>query len=126
MKPTQVSIFKLNGNKKAIKEYAKLICGMPTNAYVMALNKENEIVWCFQGSNEEHEVDEDVTWEDVARVEIYDHTLLCPNEEVTKFEQVYVNSQKALNGYIEEAKRAESEYNETYEVVNNTTNYKFA
>lgn len=127
MKPTQVSIFKLNGNKKEIKEYAENICGNPfTNAYVMAFDKNNDICWCFQGSNEESEVLEDMTWEDVVRVEIYDHTLPCQGEGVTRFEQVYVNTKKALTPFFEEAERAYSEFGGSYEVVSNQTKFKLA
>lgn len=127
MKPTQVSIFKLNGNKKAIKEYAKLICGNRfTNAYVMALNEENEVVWCFQGSNEEWEVDQEMTWEDVVRVEIYDHTLPCPNEEITKFEQVYINTKKAIAPYFEEWEKAYKAFGNSYEITSNQTKFKLA
>ena len=127
MKPTQVSIFKLNGNKKAIKEYAKIICGNDfTNAYVMAFDKNNDICWCIQGSNEEWEVDQDMTWEDVVRVEIYDHTLPCPNEEMTKFEQVYVNTKKALASYFEEWEKAYEPFGNSYEITGNQTKFKFA
>lgn len=107
---TEVCIFNLRGNFAAIREYAKTIASMSaaaSNAYVMAFDKENEIVWVVQAGDDLDEVKAAIQWQGVRRVEIYDHSADCQY----KTEQVYITSQKSLDAYTSE--RSADEYDVT-------------
>ena len=112
---TEVYIYNLNGNRAAVRDYAKTIAEMSatsSNAYVMAFDKNNEILWTVQAYNLD-DVDEVINWQGVRRVEIYDHSA----NGTYKVEYVYVTSQKSLTGYTSERNASE------FVVVGNTTQY---
>ena len=97
---TEVYIYNLNGNRAAVRDYAKTIAEMSetsSNAYVMAFDKNNEILWTVQADNLES-VNKVINWQGVRRVEIYDHSA----NGTYKVEYVYVTSQKSLTGYTSE------------------------
>ena len=107
---TEVCIFDLRGNFAAIREYAKTIASMSasaSNAYVMAFDKDNEILWVIQAGDDLDEVKAAIDWRGVRRVEIYDHSA----DGQYKTEQVYVTSQKSLDAYTSE--RSADEYDVT-------------
>lgn len=107
---TEVCIFNLRGNFAAIREYAKTIASMSasaSNAYVMAFDKEDEILWVIQAGDDLDEVKAAIKWQGVRRVEIYDHSADCQY----KTEQVYITSQKSLDAYTSE--RSADEYDVT-------------
>lgn len=103
-----VILYPLSGNAEAIKDYADTIARFcnanSSNAYVMAFDDENEILWCVQAGEEDSLADCKITSE-VARVEIYDHSPLryAETEGLWKFEQVYLRSgkrgQRSLDQY---------------------------
>lgn len=106
----EVCIFNLRGNFAAIREYAKTIASMSasaSNAYVMAFDKDNEILWVIQAGDDLDEVKAAIDWRGVRRVEIYDHSA----DGQYKTEQVYVTSQKSLDAYTSE--RSADEYDVT-------------
>lgn len=92
-------LYPLSGNADAIKGYADTIARFfnanNSNAYVMAFDDNNEILWCVQAGDEDSLEDCKLTSE-VARVEIYDHSALCyqETESLWKFEQVYLRAGK--------------------------------
>ena len=97
---TEVYIYKLDGNRAVVRDYAKTIAEMSatnSNAYVMAFDKNNEILWTVQADNLES-VNKVINWQGVRRVEIYDHSA----NGTYKVEYVYVTSQKSLTGYTSE------------------------
>ena len=56
---TEVYIYNLNGNRAAVRDYANTIASMSAsncNAYVMALDKDNEILWTVQAGDDIDEV----------------------------------------------------------------------
>ena len=113
---TDVYIFNLNGNRAAVRDYANTIASMSTsycNAYVMAFDKDNEILWTVQAGDDIDEVKAAINWQGVRRVEIYDHSADC----TYKTEQVYITSRKSLNEYTSERNASE------FVVVDNTTQY---
>ena len=113
---TDVYIFNLNGNRAAVRDYANTIASMSTsycNAYVMAFDKDNEILWVVQAGDDLDEVKAAINWQGVRRVEIYDHSADC----TYKTEQVYITSRKSLNEYTSERSASE------FVVVGNTTQY---
>lgn len=113
---TEVYIFNLNGNRAAVRNYANTIASMSAsncNAYAMAFNKDNEILWTVQAGDNLDEVKVSINWQGVRRVEIYDHSV----DGTYKTEQVYITSRKSLNEYT--AERSASEF----VVVNNNTQY---
>ena len=113
---TEVYIFNLNGNRAAVRDYANTIASMSAsncNAYVMAFDKENEILWTVQAGDDLDEVKASINWQGVRRVEIYDHSA----DGTYKAEQVYITSRKSLNEYT--AERSASDF----VVINNTTQY---
>lgn len=89
----------ISGNADAIKDYADTIARFcnanSSNAYVMAFDDDNEILWCVQAGDEDSLEDCKLTSE-VARVEIYDHSPVCyaETESFWKFEQVYLRAGK--------------------------------
>ena len=92
---TEVYIYNLNGNRAVVRDYANTIASMSatsSNAYVMAFDKNNEILWTVQADNLDN-VNEVINWQGVCRVEIYDHS---PNGTY-KVEYVYIKSRKSLN-----------------------------
>ena len=112
---TEVYIYNLNGNRAAVRDYAKTIAEMSatsSNAYVMAFDKDNEILWTVQAGNLD-DVNEVINWQGVRRVEIYDHSA----DGTYKVECVYVTSQKSLTEYTSERNASE------FVVVGNTTQY---
>lgn len=112
---TEVYIYNLNGNRAAVRDYAKTITEMSatsSNAYVMAFDKDNEILWTVQAGNLD-DVNEVINWQGVRRVEIYDHSA----DGTYKVECVYVTSQKSLTMYTSERNASE------FVVVGNTTQY---
>lgn len=113
---TEVYIFNLNGNRAAVRNYAKTIASMSAsncNAYAMAFNKDNGILWTVQAGDDLDEVKTSIIWQGVRRVEIYDHSV----DGTYKTEQIYITSRKSLNEYT--AERSASEF----VVVNNNTQY---
>lgn len=92
-------LYPLSGNADAIKGYAETIARFcnanSSNAYAMAFDDNNEILWCVQAGDEDSLEDCKLTSE-VARVEIYDHSSLCytETEGLWKFEQVYLRAGK--------------------------------
>lgn len=113
---TEVYIFNLNGNRCAVRDYANIIASMSAsncNAYVMAFDKDNEILWTVQAGDDLDEVKASINWQGVRRVEIYDHSA----DGTYKAEQVYITSRKSLNEYT--AERSASDF----VVINNTTQY---
>ena len=93
-------LYPLSGNADAIKGYADTIARFfnanNSNAYVMAFDDDNEILWCVQAGDEDSLEDCKLTSE-VARVEIYDHSSICHAEAeggFWKFEQVYLRAGK--------------------------------
>ena len=113
---TEVYIYNLNGNRAAVRDYANTIASMSAsncNAYVMAFDKDNEILWTVQAGDDLDEVKAAINWQGVRRVEIYDHSADC----TYKTEQVYITSRISLNGYTSERSASE------FVVVDNTTQY---
>ncbi len=113
---TEVCIFKLNGNRAAVRDYANTIASMSAsncNAYVMAFDKDDELLWTVQAGDDIDEVKAAINWQGVRRVEIYDHSA----DGTYKIEQVYITSRKSLNGYTSERSASE------FVVVGNTTQY---
>ena len=113
---TEVCIFTLNGNRAAVRDYANTIASMSAsncNAYVMAFDKDDEILWTVQAGDDIDEVKAAINWQGVRRVEIYDHSA----DGTYKIEQVYITSRKSLNGYTRERSASE------FVVVGNTTQY---
>lgn len=113
---TEVYIFNLNGNRAAVRNYANTIASMSAsncNAYAMAFNKDNEILWTVQAGDDLDEVKTSIIWQGVRRVEIYDHSV----DGTYKTEQIYITSRKSLNEYT--AERSASDF----VVVNNNTQY---
>lgn len=112
---TEVYISDLNGNRAAVRSYAHTIAEVSassSNAYVMAFDKDNQILWTVQSVNLE-DVNEIINWKGVCRVEIYDHSV----DGSYKVEHVYVTSKKSLNEYTSERNAAD------FEVVQNNTQY---
>ena len=112
---TEVYIYNLDGNRAAVRDYAKTIAEMSatsSNAYVMAFDKDNEILWTVQADSLDN-VNEVINWQGVRRVEIYDHSA----NGTYKVENVYVTSKKSLNEYTSERSASE------FVVVGNTTQY---
>ena len=113
---TEVYIYNLNGNRAAVRDYAKTIAEMSatsSNAYVMAFDKDNEILWTVQAGDDIDEVKAAINWQGVRRVEIYDHSA----DGAYKVEYVYITSRKSLNEYTSERNASE------FVVVGNTTQY---
>lgn len=103
---TEVNIFNLNGNRAAIRDYAETIAKMDpaiSNAYVMAFDKGNEILFVIQAGDDLDEVKAAINWQGVRRVEIYDHSA----DRTYKTEQVYITSCKSLNEYTSERNAAD-------------------
>ena len=112
----EVYIFNLNGNRAAVRDYANTIASMSAsncNAYVMAFDKDNEILWTVQAGDDLDEVKAAINWQGVRRVEIYDHSA----DGTYKIEHVYITSRKSLNEYTSERSASE------FVVVDNTTQY---
>lgn len=112
---TEVYIYNLDGNRAVVRDYAKTIAEMSatsSNAYVMAFDKDNEILWTVQADNLD-DVDEIINWQGVRRVEIYDHSA----NGTYKVEYIYVTSRKSLTGYTSERNASE------FIVVENNTQY---
>ena len=113
---TEVYIYNLNGNRAAVREYANTIASMSassSNAYVMAFDADNEILWTIQAGDDLDEVKAAINWQGVRRVEIYDHSA----DGTYKIEHVYITSRKSLNEYTNERSASE------FVVVGNTTQY---
>ena len=113
---TDVYIYNLNGNRAAVRDYANTIASMSAsncNAYVMAFDKDNEILWTVQAGDDLDEVKAAINWQGVRRVEIYDHSA----DGTYKIEHVYITSRKSLNEYTSERSASE------FVVVDNTTQY---
>ena len=113
---TDVYIYNLNGNRAAVRDYANTIASMSAsncNAYVMAFDKDNEILWTVQAGDDLDEVKAAINWQGVRRVEIYDHSA----DGTYKIEHVYITSRKSLNDYTSERSASE------FVVVDNTTQY---
>lgn len=113
---TEVYIYNLNGNRAAVRDYANTIASMSAsncNAYVMAFDKDNEILWTVQAGDDIDEVKAAINWQGVRRVEIYDHSA----DGTYKIEHVYITSRKSLNEYTSERSASE------FVVVDNTTQY---
>lgn len=113
---TDIFICDLNGNRAAIRDYANTIASMSAshcNAYVMAFDKDNEILWTVQAGDDLDEVKAAINWQGVRRVEIYDHSA----DGTYKTEQVYITSRKSLNEYTAERNASE------FVVISNTTQY---
>lgn len=112
---TEVYIYNLDGNRAVVRDYAKTIAEMSatsSNAYVMAFDKNNEILWTVQADSLE-DINEVINWQGVRRVEIYDHSA----DGAYKVEYVYITSRKSLNEYTSERNASE------FVVVGNTTQY---
>ena len=113
---TDVYIYNLNGNRAAVRDYANTIASMSAsncNAFVMAFDKDNEILWTVQAGDDLDEVKAAINWQGVRRVEIYDHSA----DGTYKIEHVYITSRKSLNEYTSERSASE------FVVVDNTTQY---
>ena len=113
---TEVYINNLNGNREAVRDYANTIASMSAsycNAYVMAFDKDNEILWTVQAGDDIDEVKATINWQGVRRVEIYDHSA----DGAYKVEFVYITSSKSLNEYTSERNASE------FVVVGNTTQF---
>ena len=113
---TEVYIYNLNGNRAAVRDYAKTIAEMSatsSNAYVMAFDKDNEMLWTVQAGDSINEVKAAINWQGVRRVEIYDHS----TDGTYKVEYVYVTSQKSLTVYTSERNASD------FIVVENNTQY---
>lgn len=113
---TDVYIYNLNGNRAAVRDYANTIASMSAsncNAYVMAFDKDNEILWTVQAGDDIDEVKAAINWQGVRRVEIYDHSA----DGTYKMEHVYITSRISLNEYTSERSASE------FVVVGNTTQY---
>lgn len=120
---TDVQIYPLTGNAKVIKDYARAISELSasaSNAYVMAFDSNNEVVWCIQAESDTEDLKE-MSMKEVKRVEIYDHGFVSDGD-MYKMEQIYVNSQKYLDEYFEKA----NEFGTSYEISENRTNLKAA
>lgn len=97
---TNLIFEKLSGNKKAIKEYAKAIAAMDwhvCNAYVMAYNADNEIVWNIQAGDKE--LLRDMPFDEVKRVELFDHST------TESWEFVYADAKRYRDEYVAERER---------------------
>ena len=113
---TDVCIYNLDGNRAAVRDYAKTIAEMSatsSNAYVMAFDKDNAMLWTVQAGDGINEVKAAINWQGVRRVEIYDHSA----DGTYKIEHVYITSRKSLNEYTSERSASE------FVVVDNTTQY---
>jgi hypothetical protein len=113
---TEVYIFNLNGNRAAVRNYANTIASMSAstcNAYVMAFDKYDEILWTVQAGDDLDDVKATINWQGVRRVEIYDHTI----GGTYKTEQVYITSRKSLDEYTNERSAFD------FVVISNTTQY---
>lgn len=114
---TEVTFYNLRGNLAAIRDYAKVIASMSPancNAYVMAFDKNDEILWVIQAGDDIDEVKAAINWKGVSRVEIYDHSL----DGKYKYESVFVTSRKSINAYTSERTADE------FTVTANYTAYK--
>lgn len=112
---TEVYIYNLYGNRSVVRDYAKTIAEMSatsSNAYVMAFDKNNEILWTVQADNL-YDVNEVINWQGVRRVEIYDHSA----NGTYKVEYIYITSRKSLTDYTSERNASE------FLVVENNTQY---
>lgn len=112
---TDVYIYNLDGNRAVVRDYAKTIAEMSatsSNAYVMAFDKDNAILWTVQADTLE-DVDEIINWKGVRRVEIYDHSANC----TYKVEYIYITSRKSFTEYTSERNASE------FLVVENNTQY---
>ena len=113
---TEVYIFNLNGNRAAVRNYAKTIASMSAsncNAYVMSFDKDNKILWTVQAGDDLDDMKAVINWQGVRRVEIYDHSI----GGTYKTEQVYITSRKSLDEYTNERSAFE------FVVISNTTQY---
>ena len=113
---TEVYINNLNGNRAAVRDYANTIASMSAsncNAYVLAFDKDNEILWTVQAGDDIDEVEAVINWQGVRRVEIYDHSA----DGTYKVEYVYITSRKSLNEYTSERNASD------FIVVENNTRY---
>lgn len=114
---TEIMLFNLNGSKRAIRQYAEAIACLASsssNAYAMAIDKNNEPLWVVQAGDQRAAMT--ISWKGVCRVEIYDHSV----DNKSKYEQAYLTSQKQMDEYMlewEEAKKDGAEYTIT---ANNT------
>ena len=113
---TEITIFNLNGNKRAIRQHAEVIALAPrlSHAYVMAIGKSNEPLWLVRPGDQRAAVI--LSWKGVCKVVI--RTQSYSKKYI--YEQVYLTSQKQMNEYIlewEKAKKAGAEYTIT---ANNT------
>lgn len=65
---TDIFIYNLNGNRAAVRDYANTIASMSasnSNAYVMAFDKDNEILWTVQAGDDLDEVKAVINWQAV-------------------------------------------------------------
>ena len=111
---TEVYIYNLNGNRAAVRDYANTIASMSAsncNAYVMAFDRDNEILWTVQAGDDIDEVKAAINWQGVRRVEIYDHSA----DGAYQVEYVYITSRKSLNEYTSERSASD------FVVIGNTT-----
>lgn len=111
---TEVQIFNLRGNFAAIREYANAIASMSaavSNAYVMAFDKEDEILWTVQAGDDLNEAKAVMNWQGVRRIEIYDHSA----DGTYRMENIYITSQKSLDAYTSERSASD------FEVTSNRT-----
>lgn len=114
---TEVYIYNLNANREVVRDYAKTIAEMSatsSNSYVMAFDKDNEIIWTVQADNID-DINEVINWKGIRRVEIYDHSA----DGTYKVEYVFVTSQKSLKEYTSERNASE------FVVIENNTNLVF-
>lgn len=115
---TEVTIETINGNKKSIRNYAYIIADMSagsTNAYVMAFDADNDIMWTVQAGDGIETAKDMITWDGVRRVEIYDHSTDMADVNATKTEYVYITTSDSLAQYLSERS------SDDYAVVYNTT-----
>ena len=111
---TEVQIFNLRGNFSAIREYANAIASMSaavSNAYVIAFDKEDEILWTVQAGDDLNEAKAVMNWQGVRRIEIYDHSA----DGTYRMENIYITSQKSLDAYTSERSASD------FEVTSNRT-----
>ena len=113
---TEIMLFELNRHKRVIRQCAEIIASLApgsSNAYVMAIGKNNEPLWVVRAGDQRAAVA--ISWRGVRRVVICSQSF-----KKRKYEQVYLTSQKQMNEYMlewAEAKRNGAEYTVT---ANNT------
>lgn len=114
---TEIVFFELNRHKRAIRQYAEITATLAprsSHAYVMAIGKNNEPIWVVRAGDPHAAMA--ISWKGVRRVVI---SAIVFNKN-TRYEQVYLTSQKQMNEYMRESAKARKNGAEYITIENNT------